>query len=344
MTDNESNNEEHSKEYEKIMAGLDPKTASRFKNASEYRIERIPTASLGLNIALKGGIPKGRLTFLWGNKSAGKSTNCLEMIAEVQRNGGTAAYVDAERTFDSEWAERFGVDTKNLLFSQSQSISDCTKDIVELQQSNVDLIVADSITAMAPSSWVDEKGKFKAVEDSKQIGQQAREFSIAVPMWIGTNNNTALVAISQARNKFGSMHASFIPSGGEAMQFYPSVIIKLWSSGAESQALSGVTHNGDLVFDEITGRKVNWLVEKNKTGPQFKSGSYNFYFQGENVGVDTIAEVLDYAVLYGLVQKGGAGWYTIEGQKFQGNKAVDFLADNPELVAAYSKRIIYGQE
>lgn len=334
--------DEQSKEFLKAMASLDPKTAARFKDASTYTVERIPTASLGLNKALKGGIPKGRLTTLWGNKSAGKSTNCLEMIANVQRDGGLAAYVDAERTFDAAWAERFGVNTKNLLFSQSQSISDCTKDIIELQQAGVDLIIADSITSMAPSSWQDEKGNFKDVSDSKQIGQQAREFSIAVPMWIGTNNNTALVAISQARNKFGSMHASFIPSGGEAVQFYSSVIIKLWSSGAESQGISGVVHEGDLVFDETIGRKVNWLIEKNKTGPQFRSGEYNFYFDGDSVGIDRVAEVLDYSVRYGLIHKAGAGWYTIEGQKFQGQKAVDFLADNQEILSEYEKKIVYG--
>jgi recombination protein RecA len=340
MTDNETI--EHSKEYEKILSGLDPKTAARFKDASKYTIERIPTASLGMNKALLGGIPKGRLTFLWGNKSAGKSTQTLEMIREVQQAGGIAAFIDAERTFDTAWAERFGVDTKNLLFSQSQSITAVTTDIIELQQAKVDLIVADSITAMAPSSWQDDKGNFKDVEDSKQIGQQAREFSIAVPMWIGTNDNTALVAISQARNKFGQQHASFIPSGGEAMQFYSSVIIKLWSSGAESQAIAGKVTEGDFIFDETIGRKVNWLIEKNKTGPQFRSGEYTFYFDGDNVGIDRVAEVLDYSVRYGLIQKGGAGWYTIEGQKFQGQKAVDFLADNPELLTAYEKRIVYG--
>lgn len=333
---------ESKEKADKILAKLDPKTAARFKNASENKIERIPTPSLGLNRALNGGIPKGRMTFIWGNKSTGKSTQALEMIAAAQADGQVAAYVDAERTFDTEWAKRFGVDTDALLLSQSQSISKVTEEVIDLQEAGVDIIVLDSVTAMAPSSWTQDNGDFKLVEDSKQIGGQARDFSVAVPMWIGTNDNTALVAISQARNKFGSMHASFIPSGGEAMGFYSSVIIKLWSSGAESQGLTGQVHEGDLVFDETIGRKVTWLIEKNKTGPQFRSGEYNFYFDGDNVGIDRVAEVLDYSVRYGLITKGGAGWYTIEGEKFQGQKAVNFLADNPELLSDYEKRIIYG--
>jgi len=327
---------------QKILANLDPVTRSRFLNASEHKVQRIETPSLGMNIALKGGLPMGRQVLMWGNKSAGKSTQALEMIAAAQEQGKTAAYIDAEKTFDTGWAQRFGVNTDNLMLSQSTTITDCTRDIVDLERAGVDIIVADSITAMLPSVYFTEKGDFKDVENSKQIGAQAREFSIAVPMWNAANKNSLLILISQARNKFGSMHASFIPSGGEAPQFYSSVIVKLWSSGAESQAITGQTHQGDLVFDEVTGRKVNWLIEKNKTGPQFKSGTYNFYFQGDNVGIDSTAEVLDYSVLHGLIKKGGAGWYTIEEQKFQGQKAVDFLDSNRELMEEYKKKIIYG--
>lgn len=338
MTDTNASNEK----YEKILANLDPKTAARFQSASKVRIDRIPTPSLGMNIALRGGLPKGRFNFLWGNKSAGKSTTCLEMIAWTQENGGVAAYIDSERTFDPEWAQQFGVDTDRLIYSRSQSITDVTKDIVSLQRGNVDLIVADSISAMVPTSYIGDKGEFKAVEDSKQIGAQAREFSIAIPMWVGSNDNTCLVAISQARNKFGAMHASFIPSGGEAPPFYASVMIKLWSSGAESQGITGQVYNNDMIFDETIGRKVNWMIEKNKTGPQFRSGDYDFYFDGPRVGIDRVKETLEYAVRYGQIEKSGTSWYTIEGQKLQGKAAVEFLVDNPGLVDELQKKIIYG--
>lgn len=335
MTDN---NQEAS---DKILAKLDPKTRARFKDASSYEIERIKTPSLGMNIALRGGIPKGRLTTLWGNKSAGKSTLCYELVREVQEDGGVAAIIDAERTWDPSWAKRFGVDTKAILFSQSTSITKVTQDIVDLQKQGVDLIIADSITAMTPSVYYAEKGEdYKPVEDSKQIGAQAREFSIAIPMWIGSNEKTALVAISQARNKFGSMHASFIPSGGEAVGFYSSVMIKLWSSGAEGQAIKGEVHNGNLVFEEVVGRDVTWMIEKNKTGPQFQQGKYKFYFHGDKLGIDLVGETLEHAVKHGVIRKGGA-WYTIEGQQFQGEKAaVQFLDDNPELVSELQATIL----
>lgn len=338
MTDTNENYEKK----EKILAKIDPKTAARFKNASNHEIERIPTPSLGMNIALRGGIPKGRFTFMWGNKSAGKSTTALEIVAEAQMDGQIAAYIDAERTYDPEWAKKFHVDTDSLILSQSQSVTDVTRDVVELQKAGVDVIVLDSMSAMVPTAYLTEKGEFKDVSDSKQIGALAREFSIAIPMWIGSNDNTALIGISQARNKFGAMHASFIPTGGEAPPFYASVMIKLWSSGAESQGITGQVYNNDMVFDETIGRKVNWLIEKNKTGPQFRSGDYNFYFDGENLGVDRVAETLDYAVRYGQIEKSGTSWYTIEGQKLQGRAAVQFLSDNPELVAELQKKIIYG--
>lgn len=328
--------------YEKILAGLDPKTLARFKSASEITIERIPTGSLGLNIALQGGLPRGRLTFMWGNRSAGKSTNCLEIIAAAQREGGVAAYIDAERTFDPVWARRFGVDTDKLIYSRSGTISKATQDVIALQRAQVDVIVVDSITALTPSVYFNEKGEYKDVADSKQIGAQAREFSIAVPEWTESNDNSVTIAISQARNKFGAMHASFIPSGGEAFPFYSSVMVKLWSSAAESQGITGQVFNGDLIFDETIGRKVNWMVEKNKTGPQFRSGEYNFYFDGPRVGIDKVAETLEYSVAHGLIAKSGTSWYEIEGNKLQTKNAVQFLVDNPGLVADLEKTIIYG--
>lgn len=330
-------------DIEKVLASLDPKTAARFTNATEHKIHRLATPSFGLNIALKGGLPYGRMVGLWGNRSSGKSTTSLEMIAKAQHDDGKlCAYIDAEKTFDTDWAQRVGVDTDKLILSQSTTITACTKEIVGLQKAGVDVIVADSVSAMLPSVYFTEKGEFKDVEDSKQIGAQARELAIAIPMWVSSNDNTLLIAISQIRNQFGSMHATHIPSGGKAYGHFASVLVKLWSSESEGQAITGKVHNGDLVFDEVIGRKVNWLVEKNKTGPQFQSGTYNFYFHGDFIGIDIIAETLDYAVKHGLIEKSGAGWYTIEGEKFQGKKAVEFLTDNLELVLDYQKKIIYG--
>jgi recombination protein RecA len=155
------------------------------------------------------------------------------------------------------------------------------------------------------------------------------------------NKNTLLVLISQQRNQFGSMHASHIPTGGMAVKFFSSTIIKLWSSEAEANAIKSGIKVGDKIIEQKVGRPVNWIVDYNKLGPQNQSGQYDFYYQGDSLGVDSVGEVLDVAEMMGLVQKGGA-WYTIGEERFQGRvKAVDYLRQNLDVVKALEEKI-YG--
>lgn len=321
------------RDIEAILATLDPKTRANFIDAVNYTPRRRKTPSVGINLAVGGGFGYGRQVMIWGNKSAGKSTFCLQMIADAQKDGEAVAWIDAENSWDTPWAERFGVDASRVIVSRTKTISGATKEIEKLMAAKVDIIVVDSISSLLPSMYFEDKGELKLVENSKQIGQQAREIGIATNMWNYANTgDTLLVLISQARNKFGATHASFIPTGGEAVKFNSSQSIKLWSSSADAYAIKGEVRNGNQIFEKKVGRPVNWLVDYNKLGPALESGSYDFYYQGDHIGVDTIGELLDYAVAYNVVEKGGA-WYTIEGERFQGrHKAVAFLRDNPGLV------------
>ena len=315
-----------------ILAKLDPKTRSRVQSAVDVQVERQPTPSIGLNKALKGGLGFGRQVLVWGNKSAGKSSFCLQMIAEAQKNGKTCAWIDAEASYDKGWAEKLGVDSSKLIYSPAKTINDMVDVATQLMEADVDIIVVDSISALLPAIYFEkDSSELKKLEDTKQIGAEAKDMTHAVKMLNYANKNTLLVLISQQRNQFGSMHASHIPTGGMAVKFFSSTVIKLWSSEAEANAIKAGIQVGDKVLEQKVGRPVNWIIDYNKLGPPNLSGQYDFYYQGDNVGIDKVGETLDVAEMYGLVEKGGA-WYTVDGERFQGRaKAVQHLRDNPEV-------------
>ena len=323
-----------------ILAKLDPKTRSRVQSAVDVQVEKQPTPSIGLNKALKGGLGFGRQVLVWGNKSAGKSSFCLQMIAEAQKNGKTCAWIDAEASYDQSWAEKLGVDSSKLIYSAAKTINDMVDVATQLMEAEVDIIVVDSISALLPAIYFEkDSSELKKLEDTKQIGAEAKDMTHAVKMLNYANKNTLLVLISQQRNQFGSMHASHIPTGGMAVKFFSSTVIKLWSSEAEANAIKAGVKVGDKIIEQRVGRPVNWIIDYNKLGPPNLSGQYDFYFQGESVGIDKIGETLDVAEMYGIVEKGGA-WYTVEGERLQGRaKAVQFLRDNPKVVAKLTENI-----
>ena len=323
-----------------ILAKLDPKTRSRVQSAVDVQVERQPTPSIGLNKALKGGLGFGRQVLVWGNKSAGKSSFCLQMIAEAQRNGKTCAWIDAEASYDQGWAEKLGVDSSKLIYSPAKTINDMVDVATQLMEADVDIIVVDSISALLPAIYFEkDSSELKKLEDTKQIGAEAKDMTHAVKMLNYANKNTLLVLISQQRNQFGSMHASHIPTGGMAVKFFSSTVIKLWSSEAEANAIKSGVQVGDKIIEQRVGRPVNWIIDYNKLGPPNLSGQYDFYYQGEHVGIDYVGETLDVAEMYGLIEKGGA-WYTIEGERFQGRaKAVQYLRENPDIVKVLMEKI-----
>jgi recombination protein RecA len=316
-----------------ILAKLDPKTRARVQSAQDVVVEKQLTPSIGLNMALRGGFGYGRQVLVWGNKSAGKSSFCLQTIALAQKEGKTCAWIDAEASYDQSWAESLGVDSSKLIYSPAKTVNDMVDVATKLMDAGVDLIVVDSISALLPAIYFEKDGnEMKDLQDTKQIGAEAKDMTHAVKMLNYANKNTLLILISQQRNQFGSMHASHIPTGGMAVKFFSSTVIKLWSSEAEANAIKAGIKVGDKIIEQRVGRPVNWIVDYNKLGPPNLNGQYDFYYQGESLGVDRVGETLDVAEMCGIIEKGGA-WYTVNGERFQGRaKAVGYLRANPDVV------------
>jgi recombination protein RecA len=328
---------------EDVLSNLDPKTRKRVMSAAGIEAVKIPAPSIGLNQALRGGFGQGRQVLIWGNKSAGKSSFCLQMIGMAQKQGKTCAWIDAEAAYSEEWAGRLGVDSEKLIYSSAKTINDMVDVVVQLMEAEVDIIIVDSISALLPAIYFEKDGEeLKNLQDTKQIGAEAKDMTHAVKMMNYANKNTLLVLISQQRNSFGSMHASHIPTGGMAVKFFSSTVIKLWSSEAEANAIKSGVYVGDKIIEQKVGRPVNWIVDYNKLGPPNLSGQYDFYYQGDSVGIDNIGETLDVAEMMGIVQKGGA-WYTINEERLQGRaRALDFLRENPDIVGSLQEKINGG--
>jgi recombination protein RecA len=309
---------------EEVLANLNPKLRKKVTLGSEIEnVQFATTPSYGLNRALNGGLPYGRQILIWGNKSSGKSSFCLQIIAEEQKKGKVCAWIDAEMTFSPEWATQLGVDTENLIVSTARTINDMVDVATDLMKAGVDVVIVDSISALLPAVYFEKDStELKQLENTKQMGAEARDMSHAVKMLNYANNQekpTLLILISQARNNLGAMYVNQIPTGGKAVQFYSSTIIKLFSSESDNQAIKGKIYVGDKIIEEKIGRKVRWDVQFSKTSPAFQSGEYDFYFRGDDVGVDSVADLVDTAEMIGLIERAGA-WYTVEGERFQGRE------------------------
>jgi recombination protein RecA len=317
---------------EDVLAQLDPKLRKRIDTAAHVEVKKQKTPSISLNNALRGGLGYGRQVLVWGNKSAGKSSFCLQMVGEAQKEGKVCAWIDAEQSFDPAWATRLGVNVEDLIFSSARTVNDMVDVGTQLMKAGVDVIIVDSISALLPAIYFEkDSDELKQLENTKQIGAEARDMTNAVKMLNYSNNQdhqTLLVLISQQRNNIGAMYASHQPTGGHAVKFFSSTVIKLWSSESENQAIKGKIASGDKLIETKVGRVVNWHVDFNKTGPSFLGGSYDFYFDGENIGVDRVADLVDTAELLGKIEKGGA-WYTVLGERLQGRaRVIDWLKED----------------
>lgn len=318
---------------EEALALLDPKIRKRLTTGIGIRTEMQPTPSPGLNKALNGGLPYGRQVLIWGSKSSAKSSLCLQTIGIAQKDGKLCAWIDAEMSYDEEWAKKLGVDTDQLIYSQARTINEMVDVAVALMHAGVDLIVIDSITSLLPAIYFEkDSDELKALENTKQIGAESRDFSNAWKMINYANNKekpTLIIAISQSRNNISAMYTQQQPTGGQSTKFYSSTVIKLFSSESDNQALKGKIAVGDKLIEQKVGRKVRWEVQFSKTSPGFQSGEYDFYFRGDTIGVDAIADLVDTAEMNGLVERTGA-WYKLEnGEKVQGRDGfVDYVKNN----------------
>ena len=236
----------------------------------------------------------------------------------AQEAGKTAAWIDAEQSFDPSWAQRLGVDTNNLVVSEAKTTNDMANVGTDLMNAGVDVLVVDSISALLPAIFFEKDSEeLKNLENTKQIGAESKDMGHAVKMLNYANKKTLLILISQQRNQISAMYTQLQPTGGQATKFYSSVIIKLFSSESQKQAIEHKIKVGDKLINEIVGRKVLWDVQFSKTSPPFQQGEYDFYFRGDPIGIDTIGDLVDLSVGLGIIEKGGA-WYTVEGERYQG--------------------------
>lgn len=306
---------------EEVLAQLSPKLRKNITTGTGIHIEKQPTPSYGLNRALGGGLPYGRQVLIWGSKSSAKSSLCLQMIGMAQKEGKVCAWIDAEMSYSEDWAKTLGVDSENLIYSTARTINDMVDVGTDLMQAGADIIVVDSISALLPAIYFEKDStELKQLENTKQIGAEARDMTNAVKMLNYANNQTKptlLILISQARNNIGAMYTSQQPTGGMATKFYSSTIIKLFSSESDNQAIKGKIHIGDKIIEEKVGRKVRWDVQFSKTSPAFQTGEYDFYFRGNDIGIDSIADLVDTAEMLGFIERSGA-WYTVNGERYQG--------------------------
>lgn len=320
---------------EEALALLDPKIRKRLGTGINIKTEMQATPSPGLNRALNGGLPYGRQVLIWGSKSSAKSSLCLQTIGLAQKEGKLCAWIDAEMSYDEAWAQKLGVDTSQLIYSQARTINEMVDVAVALMHAGVDLIVIDSITSLLPAIYFEkDSDELKALENTKQIGAESRDFSNAWKMINYANNKekpTLIIAISQSRNNINAMYTSQQPTGGQSTKFYSSTVIKLFSSESENQAIKGKLQIGDKLIEEKIGRKVRWELQFSKTSPAFQSGEYDFYFRGDNLGIDSIADLVDTAELSGLIDRTGAWYKLANGEKIQGRDAfIEYVKQNAE--------------
>lgn len=310
---------------EEVLAQLNPKLRKNIMvGDSVPPTEYAETPSFGLNRALAGGLPYGRQVLVWGSKSSAKSSLCLQMIGLAQKEGKICAWIDAEMSYDKVWAERLGVDSSKLIYSQARTINEMVDVGTNLINAGVDIVVVDSITSLLPAIYFEkDSDELKQLENTKQIGAESRDFSNAWKMINYANNKvkpTLFVLISQSRNNISAMYTSQQPTGGQATKFYSSTVIKLFSSESDNQAIKGKIKIGDKLIEEKVGRKIRWELQFSKTSPGFQSGEYDFYFRGDEVGIDSIGDLVDTAEAAGLVNRTGA-WYQLEdGTKVQGRE------------------------
>ena len=287
------------------------------------KVETTSTGSLGLDIALGGGIPKGRIIEIYGPESSGKTTLMLHAIAEVQRAGGTAAFIDAEHALDPGYAKRIGVDVENLLLSQPDNGEQALKITETLVRSNaVDIIVVDSVAALVPRAEIEGE-----MGDSLP-GLQARLMSQALRKLTGVINRSksTVVFINQIRMKIGVMFGNpETTTGGNALKFYASVRMDIRRIGQIKQG------------EEVIGNRTRVKVVKNKIAPPFREAEFDIMY---NQGISKSGDVLDLATADNIVEKAGA-WFAYNGEKIgQGREAAKtYLQENPKVLAEISKKV-----
>ncbi len=297
----------------------------RLSDGSVRNVQAIPTGALSLDLALGiGGVPRGRIVEIYGPESSGKTSLALHVVAEAQRNGGVAAFIDAEHALDPAYAKAIGVDIDELLISQPDTGEQALEIADMLIRSGaLDVVVVDSVAALVP------RAELEGDMGDTHVGLQARLMSQALRKLAGTINrsDTTAIFINQLREKIGVMFGSpETTPGGRALKFYSSVRIDVRRIEAIKQGTDNV------------GNRVRAKIVKNKVAPPFRLAEFDIMF-GE--GISREGSLLDVAVENGIVRKAGA-WYTFDGDQLgQGReRAKEFLRDNPEISMQLQDRVL----
>ena len=287
-------------------------------------VEAISTGSLNLDIALGvGGLPRGRIIEIYGPESSGKTTIALQTIAQVQRSGGTAAFVDAEHALDPSYAEKLGINIADLLVSQPDTGEQALEIVDMLVRSGaVDLVVVDSVAALTPRAEIEgEMGDSHVGLQARLMSQALRKLTASI-----SRSNTTVIFINQIRMKIGVMFGSpETTTGGNALKFYASVRLDIRRVGAIKKG------------EEVVGNETRVKVVKNKVSPPFKTADFDILY---GIGVSREGEIIDLGVNLGLIDKAGA-WYSYNGERIgQGrDNTREYLRANPELAAAIEAQI-----
>ena len=300
-------------------------TVMRMGDKKQEKIPAIPTGSLGLDLALGiGGLPRGRVVEIYGPESSGKTTLTLEVIAQCQKLGGTAAFIDAEHALDPIYAEKLGVNVGELLISQPDTGEQALEvaDIM-VHSGGIDMLVIDSVAALVP------KAEIEGEMGDTHIGLQARLMSQALRKITANVNrsNTLVIFINQIRYKIGVMFGSpETTSGGNALKFYASVRLDIRRIGTVKEG------------DEVVGNETRVKVVKNKVSPPFKQAEFQIIY---NKGINRLGELLDRGSDLGILEKSGS-WYSLEGEKIGQGKAnaAEFLQENPKIAKKVEKQIL----
>ena len=292
-------------------------------DAKNINVQLIPSGSLSLDLALGGGYPKGRIIEIYGPESSGKTTLTLHAIAEIQKQGGTAAFIDAEHALDPAYAKRIGVDTANLLISQPDNGEQALENCETLVRSGaVDLIVVDSVAALVPQAEIDgDMGE-------SQMGLQARLMSQAMRKLTGiiSKSKATVIFINQIRMKIGVMFGNpETTTGGNALKFYASVRLDIRRIGQIKEG------------DNITGNRTKVKVVKNKIAAPFRTAEFDIMY---NEGISKVGDILDLAVQYGIIDKAGA-FLKYNGETIgQGRESVKKLfREKPEFMNEIEKKV-----
>ncbi len=292
--------------------------------AAQMKVETIPTGSLSLDIALgQGGIPKGRIIEIYGPESSGKTTVTLHMIAEVQKRGGIAGFIDAEHALDPVYAKNIGVDIDNLYISQPDN-GEQAMEIAEtmVRSGAIDIVVVDSVAALVPKAEIDgDMGDSHVGLQARLMSQALRKLTAVI-----SKSNCTVVFINQLREKIGVMFGNpETTTGGRALKFYSSVRLDV-------RRIESLKQGG-----EVIGNRTRVKVVKNKVAPPFKEAEFDIMF-GE--GISMVGDILDLAASIDVINKSGA-WYAYEGNKIgQGREnAKLYLRDNPEMCAEVAAKV-----